>query len=31
MGKELFDTYPQFTTINNNVVGIRSVSKNLIA
>ena len=27
MGKELFDTYPQFTTINNNVVGIRSVSK----
>lgn len=27
MGKELFDAYPQFTTINNNVVGIRSVSK----
>lgn len=27
MGKELFDVYPQFTTINNNVVGIRSVSK----
>lgn len=27
MGKELFDIYPQFTTINNNVVGIRSVSK----
>lgn len=27
MGKELFNAYPQFTTINNNVVGIRSVSK----
>ena len=27
MGKELFDAYPQFTTINSNVVGIRSVSK----
>lgn len=26
-GKELFEVYPQFATINGNVVGIRSVSK----
>ena len=27
LGKELFETYPQFATINGNPVGIRSVSK----
>ena len=27
MGKELFETYPQFGIINGNVAGIRSVSK----
>lgn len=27
LGKELFETYPQFATINGNVVGIRSISK----
>ena len=27
MGKELFDNYPQFTTINGNTVMLRSVSK----
>lgn len=27
MGKELFEVYPQFTTINNAVVPLRSVSK----
>lgn len=27
LGKELFDAYPQFTTINGNVTSIRSISK----
>lgn len=27
LGKELFETYPQWTTINNNMVSLRGVSK----